>query len=74
MTLPDERVRAINSAHEFLRDLMDRSYRPSWTELRQRARRVLKHHPSATSMALLMFTKEHERAAKRLYDEEENSL
>ena len=48
MTLPDERYRAVLQAEEFLRAIAD----PTITkrvpkEIRQRARGVLRHYPSA---------------------------
>ena len=48
MTLPDERYRAVLQAEEFLRAIAD----PAITkripkEIRQRARGVLRHYPSA---------------------------
>ena len=48
MTLPDERYRAVLQAEEFLRAIAD----PNITkripkEIRQRARGVLRHYPSA---------------------------
>lgn len=51
MTLPDERYRAVLYAEEFLRAISD----PNITkrvpkELRQRARGILRHYPSAWEM------------------------
>ena len=46
MTLPNERTRAVQSAREFLRRLLDRSATPGVPlEIRKSARSVLKHFP-----------------------------
>lgn len=46
MTLPDERTRAVRSAREFLRDLLDAKKTPKVPlDVRRRAYRVLKHFP-----------------------------
>ena len=74
MTLPDERIAAIVSAHALLRDLLDRSYRPGWRELRARAYRTLKHHPSALGLSLMLngsMKREHALEARRLADRED---
>lgn len=46
MTLPDERYRAVKSARDFLRDLLDPKKTPRVPrEVRRRAASVLKHYP-----------------------------
>lgn len=51
MTLPLERYRAVLSAREFLRALMDPKETPRVPrEIRQRAKSVLKHFPSEYEM------------------------
>jgi hypothetical protein len=51
MTLPDERLRSVRYAREFLRDLLDPKKTPRVSkEIRQRAYRVLKHFPGECDM------------------------
>lgn len=51
MTMPCERTRAVSHAREFLRDLLDPKKVPRIRyEIRQRARRVLKHFPGEQDM------------------------
>lgn len=51
MTLPDERLRAVNAAREFLRDLLDPKATPKVPRaVRQQAYRVLKHFPGEWDM------------------------
>lgn len=45
MSLPEEKIRAVNYTREWLFKLCDPKYRPKWTELRANARRLLKHYP-----------------------------
>lgn len=54
MTLPEERLRALNKAGNFLRDLLDPKVTPRVPKyIRQAARDVLKHLPSAYDIHLL---------------------
>lgn len=69
MTLPNERVNAALAARKLLLDLCDRTYRPRWSELRERARRVLKHHPGAYELAAWG---DEERAEARVWFEEDH--
>ena len=50
MTLPDERIRAINNTRLFLLDLIDRTQPIKVSEVRGRAGRLLRHYPSAFEM------------------------
>ena len=51
MTLLPESKRAVNSAEQFLLDLLDRSATPRVPkDIRERARRVLRHYPTATEV------------------------
>lgn len=53
MTLPDERTRAVLAAADFLSDLLDPKKTPKVpSEIRERARRVLRHHPLWIDFAL----------------------
>ncbi len=45
MTLPDERVRAVNYTREFLVKLASREIKRVPDEVREEARRLLKHYP-----------------------------
>lgn len=48
MTLPDERLRALIAARNFLRDLLDPKKTPRVPlDVRRRARSVLKHYPDS---------------------------
>lgn len=48
MTMPDERTRAVVNTHKFLRDLLDPKATPKVPKhIREKARRLLKHYPSA---------------------------
>lgn len=54
MTLPFERLRAVNSTRDFLRDLIDPSVTPRVPkEIRQRARSLLKHYPWDVEMDMV---------------------
>lgn len=51
MTLPDERYRAVRWAREFMYELMDPKKTPGVPKaLREQARAVLRHYPSAWDM------------------------
>jgi hypothetical protein len=51
MTLPDERVRAVITTRDFLRDLLDPSCTPRVPRaIRKRAGWLLKHYPSSLDM------------------------
>jgi hypothetical protein len=53
MTMPDERFRAVKYAREFLYDLLDPKKTPKVPrEIRDRARRVLRHYPLEHEMEL----------------------
>lgn len=46
MTLPDERIRAVNATREFLLELLNPKKTPRIPKsTRQRARNLLKHYP-----------------------------
>jgi len=53
MTLPSERTRAVLQTQAFLRDLMDPTVVPGVPDkVRQEARSLLRHYPSASNMKL----------------------
>lgn len=54
MTLPDERIRAVKQAREFLRDLLDPAKTPKVPkDIRRRAYSCLKHFPHDYELASL---------------------
>jgi hypothetical protein len=50
MTMPDERLRAVNRTRDFLVDILYKNYTGISEELWQEARRCLKHYPGAYDM------------------------
>lgn len=57
MTTPHERSRSFIAGLELLQDLLDRKKTPRVpAELRERARRVLRHYPTASEMLLAVET------------------
>jgi len=51
MTVPNERTRAVQYAHEFLKDLLYRDITPRVPKaIRERARMVLRHFPSSCDL------------------------
>ena len=54
MTLPHERLRAVNYTREFLRDLLDPSVTPRVPKnIRERAAGLLKHYPWEVEMEMV---------------------
>lgn len=54
MTLPCERVNAVNNTREFLYSLMDPKQTPKVPKhIREAARRLLKHYPSEMDMDII---------------------
>lgn len=54
MTLPYERLRAVNYTRQFLRDLLDPSVTPRVPKnIRERARSLLKHYPWEAEMEMV---------------------
>lgn len=45
MSVPEEKRRAVQYTREWLFKLLDRRYRPGWTEIRKKASRLLRHYP-----------------------------
>lgn len=57
MTTPDERSRSFIAGLELMQDLLDRKKTPRVpTEVRERARRVLRHYPTASELLLALET------------------
>ncbi len=50
MTLPNERIMAVNNTRQFLESLLDRSKPIKTTEIRHTAYRLLRHFPSVYDM------------------------
>lgn len=54
MTIGSERLRAINYAREFLKSLLDSKVTPRIrSEIRNQARRVLRHYPGELEMEMM---------------------
>jgi hypothetical protein len=45
MSVPEEKRRTLIYTREWLFKLLDRRYRPGWTEIRDTAARLLHHYP-----------------------------
>jgi hypothetical protein len=54
MSLPDEKARAVTYAREWLYRLLDRKYKPTMTEIRSTACRLLRHYPWAHDVEIML--------------------
>ena len=71
MTLPDEEYYSLVAVKQFLYDLMNPAHTPNVpTEIRDRARRVIKHFPMQNRLNELY--KEHIKNSKSILKEYEN--
>lgn len=68
MSLPDQKARALNQTHEWLLKLLDRRYRPTMTEIRDTASRLVKHFPWTMDAEVMekALIAQHNRAMKRV--------